>query len=123
MLCDAVGWDSITNWGGAAGRDSVDAAMARRMLTGYGKASVMLYRELVEWAQWLANKSAPWAAYRGMTTRRLLGLDKEPGIRPVGIGSYPDRCLTITNILWTAVVREGEWRCCEKQARSKYIIE
>ena len=61
--------------------------MARRMLTGYGKASAMLCEELVEWAQWLANESPPWAAYRGMTTRRLLGLDKEPGTRPVGIGS------------------------------------
>ena len=81
------GWDNIAKrLGGAAGPDSVDAALAKSILTGYGRASAQLCDELVEWAQWLANESPPWAAYRAMTVRRLLGLDKEPGTRPVGIG-------------------------------------
>ena len=69
------------------GIDSVDAAQAKLYLTGYGKASQELTEVLVDLAEWLANTSPPWGAYRGLMTRRLLGLDKEPGTRPVGIGS------------------------------------
>ena len=87
VLCDAAGWDSITKrLGGAAGPDSVDAALAKCILTGYGRASAQLCEEFVERAQWLANESPPWTAYRAMTVRQLLGLDKEPGTRSVGIG-------------------------------------
>ena len=42
---------------------------------------------MVDLAEWLANEMPDWAAYRGLTTRRLLALNKEPGTRPVGIGS------------------------------------
>ena len=71
---------------GAAGLDSANAAMAKLMLTAYGYRSVELREELVKWAEWLANTSPPWAAYQAMMSRRLAGLDKQPGVRPVGIG-------------------------------------
>ena len=67
----------------AAGVDSVDAASAKTYLTGYGRALAKLREVLVDWAEWLANLCPDWAAYRGMTTRRLLALDKEPGTRPL----------------------------------------
>ena len=37
-------------------------------------------------ANWLANSSPPWAAYRALMACCLVALDKEPGTRPVGIG-------------------------------------
>ena len=72
---------------GAAGVDSVDAAHAKVYLTGYRRALAELREVMVDWAEWLANTTPDWAAYRGITTRRLLALDKEPGTRLVGIGS------------------------------------
>ena len=35
---------------------------------------------------WLANGSPPWAAYRAFMSGRLIALDKQPGVRPVGVG-------------------------------------
>ena len=36
--------------------------------------------------EWLANGSLPWAAYRSFMSGLLSTLDKQPGVRPVGIG-------------------------------------
>ena len=41
---------------------------------------------MAKWANWLANETPPWAAYRTMMASRLVALNKEPGVRPVGIG-------------------------------------
>ena len=35
----------------------------------------------------------PWAAYRALVVCRLVGLDKRPGVRPVGIGETLRRAL------------------------------
>ena len=35
---------------------------------------------------WLANGSPPWAAYCAFMSGRLIALDKQPGIWPVGVG-------------------------------------
>ena len=35
---------------------------------------------------WLANGSPPWAAYCAFMSGRLIALDIQPGVRPVGIG-------------------------------------
>ena len=78
--------DVAKKLGGAAGVDSVDAANARAYLTVYGRVMAELREDMAEWGEWLANTSPPWAAYRGMLTRRLVALDKQPGTRPVGIG-------------------------------------
>ena len=72
---------------GATGVDSVDAVSVKTYLTGYRRALAELREVLVDWAKWFANSCPDWAVYRGMTTRRLLVLDKEPGTGPVGIGS------------------------------------
>ena len=36
-------------------------------------------------AEWLSNKVSPFAAYWTLMACRLVTLDKEPGMRPVGI--------------------------------------
>eukprot|EP00978_Attheya_sp_CCMP212_P041116 scaffold231684_cov46-Attheya_sp.AAC.1 len=42
---------------------------------------------MAAWSKWLANGRPPWAAYRTLMASRLVALDKQPGVRPVGIGS------------------------------------
>ena len=34
----------------------------------------------------MGNGRPPWAAYRALMSGRLIALDKQPGIRPVGVG-------------------------------------
>ena len=63
---------------------------------------------MVNWAEWLANDMPDWAAYRGLTTRRLLALDKEPGTRPVGIGSIWIRYIAKLLLAETAAEAKAE---------------
>ena len=35
---------------------------------------------------WLANGRPPWAAYRAFISGRLIALDKQASLRPVGVG-------------------------------------
>ena len=35
--------------------------------------------------EWLGNGRPPWAAYRALVSGRLIALDKQPNIRPVGV--------------------------------------
>ncbi len=72
--------------GGGAGPSSVDAIALKSWLLRYGRASQVLREELAAWTEWLCNESPPWAAYRAMMGARLCGLDKCPGVRPLGIG-------------------------------------
>ncbi len=45
--------------------------------------------------EWLSNESPPWAAYRALMCRRLVALDKQPGVRPVAIGEIWHQCIAI----------------------------
>jgi hypothetical protein len=85
-----------TRLSGAAGPSGVDAIDMQNWLSGYGKESSALREELTEWASWLANQHPPWAAYRALVACRLVALDKEPGVRPVGIGEIFRRLFNTT---------------------------
>ena len=37
-------------------------------------------------SHWLTNGGLPWAAYHAFISGRLIALDKQPGVRPVGVG-------------------------------------
>ena len=39
-----------------------------------------------DFTEWLSNWQPPWAAYHTIMSGRLIALDKQPGIRPVGVG-------------------------------------
>jgi hypothetical protein len=71
---------------GAAGPGGTDAVDLRNWLLRFGKESEALREEMALWASWLANGNPPWAAYRALMAARLVALDKQPGVRPVGIG-------------------------------------
>jgi hypothetical protein len=71
---------------GSTGPSSFDDVMLRDCLLWYGMASSKLRQEMADWVEWLSNESPPWAAYRPLICRRLVALDKQPGVRPVAIG-------------------------------------
>ena len=71
---------------GGAGPSGVDATHLLRWLTHFDVESDKLRQEMADWTMWLANEHPPWAAYREIVASRLVALDKNPGVRPVGIG-------------------------------------
>jgi len=71
---------------GAAGVGGADAHAVSYWLTGFGEASKILRTVVACFACWLANGFPPWAAYQALMTGRLLALDKNPGVWPIGIG-------------------------------------
>ena len=90
-------------------RGCVDAADAEEYLVAYEGASNNLRQAMANFCEWLANTSPPWAAYRALMTRRLVALDKEPGTRPVGIGSIWLRC--ISKLLLEEAKQDGKEAC------------
>ena len=91
---------------GSAGCSSVDAALLKTMLLRFQQASTTLRVEMVQWVHWLANTSPPWAAYRAMKQGRLVALDKQPGVRPLGIGE-----------IWLRAVSKCVLKDCGKEGK------
>ena len=59
----------------------------------FGCASEELRVIVARLADWVANSSPPWATYRTLMACRLVALNKQPGVRPVGIGETLRRAL------------------------------
>jgi hypothetical protein len=101
MMTDCTGDDMETlalRMSGSAGPSSFDAVMLRNCLLRYGRASIELREEMATWVDWLSNSSPPWAAYRALMSKRLVALDKEPGVRPLAIGEIWQRCIAKGNL-------------------------
>ena len=45
------------------------------------------------WVEFLANNVVPYAAHRALETGRLTALDKQPGVRSIGVASAASRSL------------------------------
>ena len=72
--------------GGSGGPSRADSEMLKYRCTRFGAESEELREELAAWTRWLANRLPPWAAYRALMAGCLVALDKNSGVRPVGIG-------------------------------------
>jgi hypothetical protein len=83
---------------GSAGPSSFNAVMMKNCLLWYGRASSELRQEMTDWVEWLSNESPPWAAYCALMCRRLVALDKQPGVHPVAIGEIWHRCIAKGNL-------------------------
>ena len=82
---DDVTWVA-SNISGAAGALGVEAIELRNWLLSFGCTLEELRVIVARLADWIANSSPPWSAYRALMACRLVALDKRPGVRPVGIG-------------------------------------
>ena len=89
---DDVTWVA-SKLSGAAGALGAEAMELRNWLLRFGCASEELRVVFASLADWMANSSPPWAAYRALMACRLVALDKRPGVRPVSIGETLRRAL------------------------------
>ena len=79
---------------GAEGALGAEAMELRNWLLRFGYASKEFSVVVARLADWMANSSPPWAAYRALMACCLVALDKRPGVRPVGIGETLCRALS-----------------------------
>ena len=64
----------------------MDLEAIQGRLMKYGEDSNIISTSVETFVDWLANRSPPWAAYCAFMSGRLILLDKQPGVRPVGVG-------------------------------------
>jgi hypothetical protein len=88
--------DTARKLSGGAGLGGVDSYTLKHWLLGFGKASRGLRSACAEIIEWMANSLPPWAAYRALRGGRLCALEKNPGVRPVGIGETFTRLFSKT---------------------------
>ena len=82
---DDVMW-VVSKLSGAAGAMGAESIELRNWLLHFGCASEDFRVVVARLADWMANSSPPWAAYRALMACCLVALNKRPGVRPVGIG-------------------------------------
>ena len=78
---------------GAAGPSMGDAYVWRRMMSSFKSASKNLCDAVAEVAQHLASQHVDPAGIMPLLNNRLIPLDKNPGVRPVGIGEVLRRII------------------------------
>ncbi len=78
---------------GAAGPSMGDSYVWRRMLVSFKAASVDLCEAIAGVARRLATEHVDPAGLLALLNNRLIPLDKDPGVRPVGIGEVMRRII------------------------------
>ena len=71
---------------GKAGLGGTDSVSLQHWLLRFGAGSAELRLIARDFVKWLGNGRSPWADYRALMSGQLIALDKQPGIRPVGVG-------------------------------------
>jgi hypothetical protein len=76
---------------GSAGVSALDAAQWQDLLLKRGGASERLREATAALTRRLANSIVLWDDIRALKAKKLVALDKCPGVRPIGIGDVVDR--------------------------------
>ena len=71
---------------GGARPGRTDSVSLQHWLLRFGAASAELRLIVGDFVEWLGNGRPPWAAYRALMSGQLIALEKQPGIRLVGMG-------------------------------------
>jgi hypothetical protein len=78
---------------GAAGISGGDAHLWSRMLWSFGDASMRLCDAMATFAKRLCTEYLDPSSLEAFLANRLIPLNKDPGVRPVGIGEIPRRII------------------------------
>ena len=91
-------------------------------LLKFGEDIYILSTSVETFVGWLSNGIPPWAAYRAFMSVRLITLDKQPGVRLVGVGETWQR--VFANIILKVTVLEATMAFHDYQlcARLKSLI-
>ena len=92
---------------GAAGPSGVDAFAWQHLCSSFGNASVDLCNALASVARCLATTEIDPAILAPFVACRLIPLDKNPGVRPIGIGDVPQRILAKAILRCIGLCRAG----------------
>ena len=79
---------------GAAGPSGLDAHGWRRLCTSFQRASNDLCEGLASVARRLCTSFVDPAGIVGLVASRLIALDKNPGVRPIGVGEVVRRIIS-----------------------------
>ena len=71
----------------------MDSVSLQHWLMQFGVDITGLSQIVGEFGDWIPIDLPTWAAYRALMSRRLIGLKKCPGVRPVGMGDTWHRIL------------------------------
>ena len=63
------------------------------LLLKFGRASEQLRDSVAELVRKSANSMVGWKSVRALMASQMIGLDKSPGVRPIGIGEVLRRIL------------------------------
>ena len=69
----------------------VDSQQWNELLLKFGKPSEELREAVASLTRKLANNIIPWEDIRALKAKKLIALDKCPGVRPIGVGDFLDR--------------------------------
>ena len=58
----------------------------KHWLLWFGVSILGLWYIVEEFGDWMANSRPPWADYMALMLGHLIGINKCPGLRPVGVG-------------------------------------
>ena len=84
---------------GGAGPGETESVSLQHLILRFGAVSRELRMIVGDFTEWLGHGRPPWAAYRELLNGRMIVLDKQPGIRPVGVGETWRR-LMAKGLLW-----------------------
>ena len=71
---------------GRSGPGGTDSEALQVWLIEFGEDSTRLHTSIETFVDWLVNGSPTWAAYCAFMSGRLVVIDKQPGVHPVGVG-------------------------------------
>ena len=91
----------------------MDSEALQGWLLKFGEDSTRLRTSVEIFVDWLANGIPPWVAYRSFMPGRLIALDKQPGVPPVGVGKAWWRIFS--NIMLKVTGPEATMACQDGQ--------